>query len=69
MEIPEPVRRQAMHPFSELPLPVGWKRVEGEHVRVCFHTYPIAQVVATLGDAKLAVNMVTQPEDQSERRR
>jgi biopolymer transport protein ExbD len=30
---------------------------------------PIAQVVATLGDAKLAVNMVTQPEDQAERRR
>jgi biopolymer transport protein ExbD/biopolymer transport protein TolR len=30
---------------------------------------PIAQVVATLGEAKLAVNMVTQPEDQSERRR
>jgi len=30
---------------------------------------PIAQVVATLGEAKLAVNMVTQPEDQAERRR
>ncbi len=30
---------------------------------------PIAQVVATLGDAKLAVNMVTQPEDQAEKRR
>jgi biopolymer transport protein ExbD/biopolymer transport protein TolR len=30
---------------------------------------PIAQIVATLGDAKLAVNMVTQPEDQAERRR
>jgi len=30
---------------------------------------PIAQVVATLGDAKLSVNMVTQPEDQAERRR
>jgi biopolymer transport protein ExbD len=30
---------------------------------------PIAQVVATLGDAKLAVNMVTQPEDQAQRRR
>ena len=30
---------------------------------------PIAQVVATLGEAKLGVNMVTQPEDQSERRR
>jgi biopolymer transport protein ExbD len=30
---------------------------------------PIAQVIATLGDAKLAVNVVTQPEDQSEKRR
>jgi len=29
----------------------------------------IAQVVATLGEAKLGVNMVTQPEDQAERRR
>jgi biopolymer transport protein ExbD len=30
---------------------------------------PIAQIVATLGEAKLAVNMVTQPEDQTGRRR
>jgi biopolymer transport protein ExbD len=30
---------------------------------------PIAQVVATLGQAGLAVNMVTQPEDQSDKRR
>ena len=30
---------------------------------------PIAQVVATLGDAKLAVNMVTQPEEQTGKRR
>jgi biopolymer transport protein ExbD len=30
---------------------------------------PIAQVIAELGDAKLAVNVVTQPEDQSDRRR
>jgi biopolymer transport protein ExbD len=30
---------------------------------------PIAQVVATLGDAKLSVNMVTQPEDLNDRRR
>ena len=30
---------------------------------------PIAQVLATLGDAKLGVNMVTQPEDQADRRR
>jgi biopolymer transport protein ExbD/biopolymer transport protein TolR len=30
---------------------------------------PIAQVIATLGEAKLAVNLVTQPEDKSDRRR
>jgi biopolymer transport protein ExbD len=29
----------------------------------------IAQVIATLGDAKLAVNVVTQPEDQTGKRR
>jgi biopolymer transport protein ExbD len=29
----------------------------------------VAQVVATLGVAKLAVNLVTQPEDQSDKRR
>ncbi|HEX3806535.1 MAG TPA: GNAT family N-acetyltransferase [Gaiellaceae bacterium] len=45
MEIPEHVRRQALHPFTELALPAGWKRFEGEHVVVCIHTYPIAQVV------------------------
>lgn len=30
---------------------------------------PIAQVVDRLGNAKLAVNMVTQPEDKTDRRR
>lgn len=45
MEIPADVRRQALHPFQELLLPFGWKRVDGEHVTVCFHTYPIAKVV------------------------
>ncbi len=30
---------------------------------------PIAQVIATLGQAKLAVNVVTQPEDQAGKRR
>ena len=30
---------------------------------------PIASVIATLGDAKLAVNVVTQPEDQAGKRR
>jgi biopolymer transport protein ExbD len=30
---------------------------------------PIAQVIATLGEAKLAVNAVTQPEDKSDKKR
>lgn len=30
---------------------------------------PIAQVIAQLGEAKLGVNIVTQPEDQADRRR
>jgi biopolymer transport protein ExbD len=30
---------------------------------------PIAQVIATLGQAKLAVNVVTQPEDKSDKHR
>ena len=53
MEIPADVREQALHPFRELLLPAGWKRVEGRHVVACFHTYPIAQVVepTTLGPA------------------
>jgi GNAT superfamily N-acetyltransferase len=45
VEIPEHVRRQALHPFTELQLPAGWKRAEGEHVLVCFHNYPIAKIV------------------------
>jgi biopolymer transport protein ExbD len=30
---------------------------------------PIAQVIATLGETKLGVNVVTQPEDKSDKRR
>jgi hypothetical protein len=30
---------------------------------------PIAQVIATLGEAKLAVNVVTEPLDQADKRR
>ena len=30
---------------------------------------PIADVIAALGDAKLAVNIVTQPEDEADKRR
>ena len=45
MAISADVRRQALHPFRELLLPVGWKRVDGERVSVCFHGWPAAQVV------------------------
>ena len=45
MDIPADVQRQALHPFRELLLPVGWKRVDGEHVSVCIHGWPVAQVV------------------------
>jgi GNAT superfamily N-acetyltransferase len=45
VDIPAEVRWQALHPFQALLLPVGWKRIEGTHVSVCFHTHPIAQVV------------------------
>jgi hypothetical protein len=59
VEIPVDVRRQALHPFQELLLPFGWKRVDGEHVTVCFHTYPIAKVVEPtnvgVGDVDAAV--------------
>jgi GNAT superfamily N-acetyltransferase len=44
MAIPADVRQQALHPFRELLLPTGWKRLEGKHSVVCCHTYPIAQV-------------------------
>jgi len=41
------------------------------YVRADGHTPwdTVAQVVAMLGDAKFSVNMVTQPEDQADRRR
>ena len=59
MEIPADVRRQALHPFQEILLPFGWKRVDGERVSVCFHTYPIAKVVEPtnleVGDVDAAV--------------
>ena len=53
MLIPSGVREQALHPFRELLLPTGWKRLEGKHGLVCRHTYPIAQVVepTSLGPA------------------
>ena len=45
MEIPEPVRRQALHPFRELPLPPGFTKVEREHLLGFLHPLPFAQAV------------------------
>ena len=45
LEIPEPVRRQALNPFLELPLPPGFRRVEHEHFTAILHPLPFAQVI------------------------
>jgi GNAT superfamily N-acetyltransferase len=44
-EIPEPVRRQALHPFLELPSPPGCFKVERGAFTAGLHPMPIAQVV------------------------
>jgi hypothetical protein len=48
MEVPANVRRQALHPFREVLLPVGWERVERERILVCLHPLPIAKIVEPL---------------------
>jgi GNAT superfamily N-acetyltransferase len=45
VEIAENIRRQALHPFRELPSPTGWKHVEGDYVTACLHPIPIAQII------------------------
>jgi hypothetical protein len=45
MEISEAVRRQALNPFLELPLPPGFRRVEREHFTAFLHPRPFAQVI------------------------
>src|SRR6266404_6468674 len=45
MEIPGPVRRQALNPFLELPLPPGFRRVGREHFTAVLHPMPFAQVI------------------------
>ena len=44
-EIPEPVRRQALHPFRELPTPPGWRKVDRGRFLVVLHPLPFAQIV------------------------
>jgi GNAT superfamily N-acetyltransferase len=45
VEIAESTRKQALHPFRDLPAPTGWKHTEGEYVTACLHPVPIAQVI------------------------
>jgi hypothetical protein len=45
MEIPERVRRQALHPMSELPLPPGFRRIDRGQFAAYLHHMPVAQVV------------------------
>jgi GNAT superfamily N-acetyltransferase len=47
--IPDQVRRQALHPFSTLPLPPGWRLVEGEYVIAALHPLPFAQPIEARG--------------------
>ena len=48
-----------------------YKKAQSVYLRADRRTpwNPIAQVIAILGDAKLGVNVVTQPEDQAGKRR
>jgi hypothetical protein len=48
VEIPADVRRQALHPFREVFLPVGWERVDRGSICVCLHPLPIAKIVEPL---------------------
>jgi GNAT superfamily N-acetyltransferase len=45
VEIAESTRKQALHPFRDLPVPTGWKHTEGLYVTACLHPIPIAQVI------------------------
>lgn len=45
VEIPQQVRRQALHPFRELPMPPGFTRVDRGRMLVILHPLPFAQIV------------------------
>jgi hypothetical protein len=45
VEVPEPVCRQALHPFRELPVPPGFEKVERGRFLVILHPLPFAQIV------------------------
>jgi hypothetical protein len=43
--MPESVRRQALHPFRELPTPPGWRKVDSGRFLAILHPLPFAQIV------------------------
>lgn len=45
MEVSLSVQQQALHPFRDVLLPIGWERVERESILVCLHPLPIAKIV------------------------
>jgi GNAT superfamily N-acetyltransferase len=50
MEVPEPVRRLALYPFHELPLPPDIERVELEGAFISFNRWPTAQIAGIVGE-------------------
>jgi GNAT superfamily N-acetyltransferase len=48
VDVPEPVRRQAVHPFLELPAPRHIRRIQVAGVQVAITPWPSAQVVDVL---------------------
>lgn len=56
MDIPEAVRRLALHPFRELPRPPEVERVELDGAFLSINRWPGAQVVTMLGGGPADVN-------------
>jgi GNAT superfamily N-acetyltransferase len=54
IEIPEAVRRQALHPFSTLPLAPGCWRVVGRYTSTQLHVLPMPQFVEPLPELTVA---------------
>jgi GNAT superfamily N-acetyltransferase len=51
VDVPEPVRRQAVHPFLELPAPRHIRRIPVAGVQVAITPWPSAQIVDVLDPA------------------
>jgi GNAT superfamily N-acetyltransferase len=50
MDVPDPVRRQALYPFHELPVSPDLERVELDGAFIGINRWPTAQVVGIRGD-------------------